>query len=664
MGSLKMLKNFYIFSLFAVLALSTESVCNHNSVFFSNAVADDSSTGDVTQLKTDAERLIEIENTINTDKKKLAQLKKEAEDRKKIFADAVEKLNKIQGELDQAKEKFDAIEDKDSQQANSLKTEIEQLEEEHEITKKQSDLAFQAGTTVRDQIKSLEQKIAKDQEVLNDFTGKEQDTPKAQTQTKSLQTQETKQEDPTPTIPGVPKIPGLTSSPPEQPVEPSTPAIKEQMDTPKQIEARKEAKEKAQEAKKAEQIVVSYVERKSNLEDQIKLEEKLLNTAVQTRNTLDELLNKLEFDLDENIAAGASPSELRKIQNEISTAKKEYQKTTAEIESRSTHLNELHQQLQNLNAEQLKVVEEAKNKREEAESARKESIWLDSPLHPTNILNWLLTRGPRILMVIIMIVILLFVLELSAGNVAKVMAKSGRGHTEARINRADTIALSMRGGFRVIIIIGGTLLAFQEAGVDIKTILGGAAILGVAVAFGAQNLMRDYFYGFMILLEDQYGLGDVVTIGDVTGVVEKVNLRTTILRDLEGRVHFIPNGLVNRVTNRTYEWAQAVFDIKVAYKENVDKVMSLLLELANELRGEPEYKDSILDEPAMLGVDKFGDAAVTIKFILKTKPDKMWPIRRELLRRIKNRFDEEGIEIPRPWIKVETTDAELLQNKP
>jgi small-conductance mechanosensitive channel len=160
--------------------------------------------------------------------------------------------------------------------------------------------------------------------------------------------------------------------------------------------------------------------------------------------------------------------------------------------------------------------------------------------------------------------------------------------------------------------------------------------------------MRDYFTGFMILLEDQYKLNDVVTIGNVTGKVEKVSMRTTVLRDLEGHVHFIPNGEIKRVTNNTYEWAHAVFEIGIAYKENVDRTMDDIIELANALREDPVFGEYITDQPEMLGVDRFAESGVIIKFVLKTKPDKMWPVKREMLRRIKNRFDELNIEIPVP----------------
>ena len=192
------------------------------------------------------------------------------------------------------------------------------------------------------------------------------------------------------------------------------------------------------------------------------------------------------------------------------------------------------------------------------------------------------------------------------------------------------------------------LLAFQEAGVDIKTVLGGAAILGVAFAFGAQNLMRDYFTGFMIVLEDQYELNDLITIGAITGRVERLNMRTTVLRDLEGRVHFIPNGEIKSVTNRTYVWGRALLEIPVGFREDPDRVMAVIQSVEEEFRADPEFSDWVAGDPVMLGVDKFSEYGMIIKTFVQTRPDKIFETRRELLRRIKKRFDTEGIQISVP----------------
>jgi small conductance mechanosensitive channel len=152
----------------------------------------------------------------------------------------------------------------------------------------------------------------------------------------------------------------------------------------------------------------------------------------------------------------------------------------------------------------------------------------------------------------------------------------------------------------------------------------------------------------MILLEDPYELGDLITIGGITGTVERVNMRTTMLRDIEGRMHFIPNGEIKSVTNRTYVWGRAVLELPIPFSEDVDRVMDVIQQVAKDFREDPEMGDWVTDEPVMLGVDKFTEYGVIIKFMVQTQPDKIFPTRRQLLRRIKNRFDQEGIEISVP----------------
>jgi small conductance mechanosensitive channel len=252
-------------------------------------------------------------------------------------------------------------------------------------------------------------------------------------------------------------------------------------------------------------------------------------------------------------------------------------------------------------------------------------------------------------MVLAVLAVLLLVLRLSVRGIARMIVGRIPGlDRQTTTNRADTLALSFRSAGSGIILILGILLVLEAAGVDVATLLGGAAIFGVALAFGAQHIMRDYLNGFIILLEDQYRMYDVLTIDKVTGVVESVNMRATVLRDLEGRAHFIPNGQVKAITNHTYRWARAVFDIPVAYKEDVDQVMSVLVEVGNELRADPAWSDRVIDEPVMLGVDAFRDSAVIVKFMMKTRANQKWDVKREMLRRIKKRFDEIGIEIPLP----------------
>ncbi len=269
------------------------------------------------------------------------------------------------------------------------------------------------------------------------------------------------------------------------------------------------------------------------------------------------------------------------------------------------------------------------------------------------------------LMVLGALIVLLLILRLTVRGFARIIVGRVRNlDRQTMRNRTDTLALSFRSAGRGLILLLGVLMILEAAGVNVATLLGGAAIFGVALAFGAQHVMRDYLNGFLILMEDQYKMNDVLTIDTVTGVVEKVNMRATVLRDLEGRAHFIPNGQIKAITNHTYLWARAVFDIPVAYKEDVDRVMGVLVDVGNELRTDPLWRNRVVDEPVMLGVDAFRDSAVIVKFMIKTKADQKWNVKRETLRRIKMRFDELGIEIPLPHRIVFERKEELSPPTP
>jgi len=188
----------------------------------------------------------------------------------------------------------------------------------------------------------------------------------------------------------------------------------------------------------------------------------------------------------------------------------------------------------------------------------------------------------------------------------------------------------------------------QNVGVDVRPLLAGLGIVGLAFGFGGQYLIRDLINGIFIIVEGQYRINDVVKIGEYGGLVEDINLRITTLRDLAGRVIIIPNGEIKTVVNFTKYYSQALLNIGVAYKENVDRVMDVLRDLGREMKEDDYFGKLILADLEMLGVDDFADSQVTIKFRIKTLPIKQWEVSREMRRRIKNRFDELGIEIPFP----------------
>lgn len=198
------------------------------------------------------------------------------------------------------------------------------------------------------------------------------------------------------------------------------------------------------------------------------------------------------------------------------------------------------------------------------------------------------------------------------------------------------------------LILATVYMLLREFGVDVAPILAGMGIVGLAFGFGGQYLIRDIISGIFILFEEQYHINHVIQVNGVSGLVEKITLRITVLRSLEGNVIFIPNGEIKTVVNLTKEWSRALFDLGIAYKENVDKVIDIIKELGKEIRQDPYFGKLILEDLEMLGVDSFGESSVNLKFMIKTIPIKQWEVAREFRRRIKNRFDELGIEIPFP----------------
>ncbi|MBW2645458.1 MAG: mechanosensitive ion channel family protein [Deltaproteobacteria bacterium] len=214
--------------------------------------------------------------------------------------------------------------------------------------------------------------------------------------------------------------------------------------------------------------------------------------------------------------------------------------------------------------------------------------------------------------------------------------------------RATTLGRIFRKITGITIIAVTVMMIFAEIGFDIKPILAGAGILGLAVGFGAQNLVRDIISGLFLIVENRIRVNDVAIINGTGGLVEQVNLRTTVLRGLDGVVHVFPNGAINTLSNMTHEFSFYIFDVGVAYKEDVDRVMGVLKELGEEMMQAEEYGPLILEPLEILGVDQFADSAVVIKARFKTLPIKQWVVGREMNRRIKKRFDELGIEIPFP----------------
>ena len=216
--------------------------------------------------------------------------------------------------------------------------------------------------------------------------------------------------------------------------------------------------------------------------------------------------------------------------------------------------------------------------------------------------------------------------------------------------RLATLVRMARSLVTTIISLICLVLILSDLGVSVAPILGAAGVVGIAVGFGAQSLVKDLFGGFFILFENQIRHGDIVTIGEHSGVVEQITLRYVRLRDYDGAVHFVPNGIISTVINRSLGYANAVFDIGVAYKEDIDQVVQVMRKVAAELRADPEFSGRILDDIEISGVENFADSAVMIRARIRTVGLEQFNIRREYLRRLKYAFDQHRIEIPFPQV--------------
>lgn len=262
---------------------------------------------------------------------------------------------------------------------------------------------------------------------------------------------------------------------------------------------------------------------------------------------------------------------------------------------------------------------------------------------------WFLSSGLRILLILILMLIGLKAAKIISNRLFSVFRKNKDDEFK---KRADTLSSIIRYILSIGILIITAITIMSELGIQIGPILAAAGIVGFAVGFGAQNLVQDIISGFFILLEDQIRVGDVVQIAGKGGLVEKITLRMIILRDLSGNVHYVRNGQIDVVTNMTKEYSRYVFDIGVAYREDVDEVIKVIEQIDETLRSDPEFKDDILEPIEILGLDQFADSAVIIKARTKTKPIKQWRIAREFNRRLKRKFDEKNIEIPFPHVTL------------
>ncbi|MDX2031691.1 MAG: mechanosensitive ion channel family protein [Blastocatellia bacterium] len=260
-------------------------------------------------------------------------------------------------------------------------------------------------------------------------------------------------------------------------------------------------------------------------------------------------------------------------------------------------------------------------------------------------LTWLVDRGVGL---IVIVIVTIFLMRFASALIRTIFALFERSAVQpaeiAARRRLQTLSDIFRGVAQTVIMFIGLMVLLQQMHVNITPILASAGVVGIAIGFGAQSLIRDLFAGLMILLEDQFNIGDSVKIGETAGTVEHLTLRSTRVRALDGALTTIPNGTIATVSNFSRDWSRAVIDTEIDYAEDIDHAMRVLLDTARRLH--EERHDEIIEAPTMQGIDKFAGGAVTLRLLVKTQPTKQHEIARELRRRIKLAFETENIKMP------------------
>lgn len=245
-------------------------------------------------------------------------------------------------------------------------------------------------------------------------------------------------------------------------------------------------------------------------------------------------------------------------------------------------------------------------------------------------------------------------LELSSDRVPRLL-REDEPDGERTGQRLEAISSVLQSAIALFVYLIAVMLILAEVGISLAPLIAGAGVVGLAIGFGAQSLVKDFFSGLFILIEDQFGVGDIVDLGEATGTVESVSLRTTRLRSVDGVVWHVPNGEISRVGNMSQHWSRALLDIEVSYETDVGEAKRVIAEAARALA---ETDDDILDEPEVWGVEALAESSVVIRLVVKTRPSAQWRISRELRERIKAAFDREGIDIPFPQQTVWTRSPE------
>jgi small conductance mechanosensitive channel len=268
-------------------------------------------------------------------------------------------------------------------------------------------------------------------------------------------------------------------------------------------------------------------------------------------------------------------------------------------------------------------------------------------------LSGLVTGAVKVLIIVAVTWVLLWLIKKAVRRLINARIPRIREESEEQLSsRSETLSGVVNRVISFVAWFIAFMMILTVFGINVAPIIAAIGVAGIAVGFAAQNIIRDYFHGFFIIMEDWFRVGEVATCSGQTGVVDSMGLRRTVLRDLNGTMHVIPNSRIDQTSNMAREWARINLDISVGYGENLDKVFQVLTDVCTKFKDDPEWGSSMLTTPEAVRVNNLGDSGIEIKIMGDTKPMQQWSLMGELRKRIKERFDEEGIEIPWPHTKV------------
>jgi len=278
-------------------------------------------------------------------------------------------------------------------------------------------------------------------------------------------------------------------------------------------------------------------------------------------------------------------------------------------------------------------------------------------------LQSVVTRGPKIFIILLMSWAAIRFVKLLTHQTMNMMRGTRTLTTAEREHRMLTLNSIITSATKVAVYIVAIMMILPELGINIGPILAGVGVAGLAIGFGAQNLVRDVVTGFFIILENQYSVGDVVRAGGVSGLVEDITIRVTVLRDIEGIVHYVPNGQITVVDNMTKIWSRALVELDVAYCEDVDRVIGVIRQVCDDMKADEKWAPVLLEDFEIPGIERLDNSSVAIRVMVKTQPLEQWNVMREMRRRFKKKFDEVGIEIPFPqrsvWVRTPAEQAAM-----